>query len=135
MIFVDAGAFFALQVPKDPHHSKAVEWLESNREPLVTSDYVAVETLNLLRARRQFAQAIEMNQRFLDEDFIYLEWVTPADYDEAAHVFSEFRDKSWSFTDCTSRVVMERLGISTAFGFDEHFRQFGTVALVPEINS
>ncbi len=28
-------------------------------------------------------------------------------------------------------VVMERLGITTAFALDKHFRQFGTVAVVP----
>lgn len=40
-------------------------------------------------------------------------------------------DKQWSFTDCTSRVVMERLGIQKVFAFDDHFRQFGTVTVVP----
>jgi uncharacterized protein len=46
-------------------------------------------------------------------------------------VFKTFSDKGWSFTDCTSRVLMERLGIAQAFAFDEHFRQFGTVTVVP----
>jgi len=27
--------------------------------------------------------------------------------------------------------VIERLSINTAFAFDEHFRQFGNVAVVP----
>ena len=45
--------------------------------------------------------------------------------------FSTFRDKDWSFTDCVSRVVMERLGITTEVAFDVHFRQFGNVAVVP----
>jgi hypothetical protein len=29
------------------------------------------------------------------------------------------------------RVVMERLGIQRAFAFDDHFRQFGNVSVVP----
>jgi predicted nucleic acid-binding protein len=45
-------------------------------------------------------------------------------------VFQRFHDKEWSFTDCTSRVVMQRLGIQRAFAFDDHFRQFGTVTVV-----
>ncbi len=49
----------------------------------------------------------------------------------AWEIFSRFRDNEWSFTDCVSRVVMGRLGISVAFAFDEHFRQFGTVSVVP----
>ena len=28
-------------------------------------------------------------------------------------------------------VVIERLSITTAFAFDEHFRQFGKVTVVP----
>jgi len=49
----------------------------------------------------------------------------------AWEVFRQFRDKQWSFTDCVSRVVIERLSIPAAFAFDEHFRQFGNVAVVP----
>jgi hypothetical protein len=28
-------------------------------------------------------------------------------------------------------AVIERLGITTALSFDQHFRQFGTVTIVP----
>jgi predicted nucleic acid-binding protein len=49
----------------------------------------------------------------------------------AWEVFRHFADKEWSFTDCTSKVVMEDLGIDTAFTFDHHFRQFGSVTVVP----
>jgi len=46
-------------------------------------------------------------------------------------LFRDYADKRWSFTDCTSKVVMERLGIRTAFAFDHHFKQFGDVKVVP----
>ena len=46
-------------------------------------------------------------------------------------IFQQFRDKEWSFTDCTSYVAMQRLRIKSAFSFDHHFRQFGTVTVVP----
>lgn len=59
------------------------------------------------------------------------EWVTDADFDQAWSVFQDFADKAWSFTDCTSRVVMQRLGVDQAFAFDNHFRQFGTVTVIP----
>ena len=49
----------------------------------------------------------------------------------AFEIFRKFEDKRWSFTDCVSRVVMEELKISTAFAFDDHFRQFGMVTVVP----
>jgi predicted nucleic acid-binding protein len=45
--------------------------------------------------------------------------------------FKDFDDKDWSFTDCTSKVVIEQRRISQAFAFDHHFNQFGTVQVVP----
>jgi predicted nucleic acid-binding protein len=60
-----------------------------------------------------------------------IEWVTQEDILQAWEVYQSYHDKAWSFTDCVSLVVMERLGIKTAFAFDKHFRQFGTVAVVP----
>lgn len=36
-------------------------------------------------------------------------------------------DKKWSFTDCTSKVVMEQREIFEAFAFDHHFEQMGFV--------
>ena len=57
--------------------------------------------------------------------------VTDEQFRRAWDVFRAFADKDWSFTDCTSKVVMEELGITTAFSFDQHFCQFGTVTVVP----
>lgn len=51
MIFVDTGAWFALAVRNDPDHAAATAWLERNREPLVTSDYILTETATLVRMR------------------------------------------------------------------------------------
>lgn len=50
---------------------------------------------------------------------------------ETWQIFQHFADKEWSFTDGASRVVMEKLGITQAFAFDHHFRQFGTVQVLP----
>lgn len=57
--------------------------------------------------------------------------VSRADVAAAWAVFRKFADKDWSFTDCVSKVVMERLGLTSAFAFDQHFRQFGSVRVVP----
>lgn len=46
-------------------------------------------------------------------------------------MFRRFDDKMWSFTDCTSKWTMEKLEIKQAFSFDHHFRQFGSVSVVP----
>ncbi len=41
------------------------------------------------------------------------------------------RARRWSFTDCSSKIIMERLNIVEAFAFDHHFSQFGAVRTVP----
>ena len=43
---------------------------------------------------------------------------------------SAYEDKGFSFTDCTSFALMERLEINTVFAFDDHFVQYGRFELV-----
>lgn len=131
MIFVDTSAWYSAYVRKDVHHSAARQFLQSTREPLVTTDFVVDELLTLLKARGAFQRALLIGSRLFRGAGARIEWVEQADVLEAWQVFRSHRDKDWSFTDCVSRVVMERLGITQAFAFDEHFKQFGTVAVVP----
>jgi hypothetical protein len=60
-----------------------------------------------------------------------VEFITPDDFHRAWEIFRDYHDKSWSFTDCASRVLMERLNVSAAFAFDKHFRQFERISVVP----
>ncbi len=131
MIFVDTGAWFAIVVPSDVNHVRATAWLSSNREPLVTSDYVVDEALTLLRARGFPEQAIDLGVDLLDNGMALMHFLEKEDIGRAWHMFRRYRDKQWSFTDCSSKVVMEWLGIATAFAFDQHFRQFGAIRVVP----
>lgn len=131
MIFVDTGAWFAAMVPDDIDHAAAVAFLASNSDRLVTTDYVLDESLTLLKVRGEFERALVLGKQILENDICHLEWITKSDLHAAWLVFQQYRDKQWSFTDCISRVVMSRLGIDKAFAFDNHFRQFGTVTVVP----
>ena len=91
------------------------------------------EPLTLLKVRGEYLRALEVGPEMFGGKLCDLEWVTAEDADEAWRVFSTYQDKGWSFTDCTSRVVMRRLGIATALAFDKHFREYGDVAVVPSI--
>src|SRR5687767_6133352 len=127
MIFVDTGAWYASLVPTDPDHSAAVQWLTANHSPLLTTDYVIDETLTLLRARGERRRALLLAARFFDHDVAEIHKITAADLTLARETFERFDDKDWSFTDCTSKVVIEQLDIRVAFAFDHHFHQFGTI--------
>ena len=105
--------------------------MNQNREPLSTTDFVLDETLTLLRARNETPRAVALGDQLLTEGWANLQFVSEAEIREAWQVFRTYVDKDWSFTDCTSKVVIEQLGLTTAFSFDQHFRQFGTVQVVP----
>jgi predicted nucleic acid-binding protein len=132
MIFVDTGAWYAASVPDDPDHAAAAAFMSNNRERLGTSDYVLDEVLTLLKARGEYERALDLGQELLNGNTCKLIWVQATDVERAWNVFAEFGDKEWSFTDCVSLAVMERLRIRKAFAFDHHFRQFGTVEVVPQ---
>jgi predicted nucleic acid-binding protein len=131
VIFVDTNAWFAAYVPNDSHHQAANTLLRSTQDRLLTTDFVLDELLTLLKARGEFQRALVLGERILGGSLARLEWVQPIDVQQAWQVFQAHKDKAWSFTDCVSNVVMARLGITKAFAFDEHFRQFGSVAVFP----
>lgn len=135
MIFVDTGAWFAAAVRNDPDHEAAMRWLERNREPLVTTDYILAETATLLRVRdktvRGHRLAVRVATSLLRGEAALLEKVNEEDLERALEVFRTYRDHLFSFVDCTSFVVMERLGISHAFAFDHHFDEYPGISRVP----
>ena len=131
MIFVDTGAWFAASVPTDPDHAAASRWLAGNTESLLTTNYIVDETLTLLRARGERTRALLLGESFFNDRLAEVYTLDESDIALAWEVFRRFDDKDWSFTDCTSKVVIERLGIRQAFAFDRHFKQFGAVQVVP----
>jgi predicted nucleic acid-binding protein len=131
MIFVDSSAWFAVFSRRDVNHLAAMSAIRSFNEQLVTTDYVVDETLTLLVARRERRRAIEFGRRVIEGQWAKVVHIDDQNFVAAWQTFKQFGDKEWSFTDCTSRVVMERLGIQRAFAFDDHFRQFGIVPVVP----
>jgi len=131
MIFVDTGAWFALSVESDPDHLVTTRFIAQNNEPLITTDYVVDELLTLFSVRGEKQRGIEWLTDLIDGNLVRLIEIS-ADYFQAAcQVYCQFHDKKWSFTDCTSYVVMQHLAISKALSFDAHFRQFGTVQVLP----
>lgn len=130
-IFIDTSAWFAAAVPWDANHAVAAAWFERNQRPLLTTDYVLDETLTLLRVRGETRRAITLGTRLFAGDLATVHYLTSEQIQAAWQVFQQFRDKDWSFTDCTSKVAIEQLGCVRAVAFDEHFRQFGAAVVEP----
>jgi len=130
-VSVDTGAWFAYFVRRDPDHPAAVAWMQQNRQPLVTTDYILDELLTFLKLRESYRIAVAAGDALWQQQVARMERITFEDFTRSWEVFRQYHDKEWSFTDCTSKVIMERLRITQAFAFDSHFEQFGTVLRVP----
>jgi predicted nucleic acid-binding protein len=122
-----------LNYPRDSNDAAAHAWRTANpRETFVTTDYVIAETLTLFRVRRLPRTALAFGEDAFRGAIGDVKRVSEAEIESAWEVFRAFSDKEWSFIDCLSYVAMERWGIRTAFAFDQHVRQFGTVDVVPQ---
>lgn len=134
MIFADSSALAALIIPADINHNKALRWIKENpAQEIITTDYIIDELYTLILARTKNKDwTIKAINSFRDCCWISnMVFITQIDFYQAEQIFLAYQDKGWSFTDCTCKVVMERLAITTVFTFDSHFNQFGTVTVVP----
>jgi predicted nucleic acid-binding protein len=130
-VLVDTSVYFALADRTDQHHAAAVGFVRASDRPLVTTDLIVSETLNLVQARLGSAPAIALGKRLLSPATTTVLTVTDSDWAQAWRLFQRYRDKAFSFTDCTTFALMARLCISTAFAFDIHFRQYGRLVVLP----
>ena len=131
MVFVDTGAIYASVVTNDPQHPTIAAWLKSNPLRLLTTDYVIDESLTLLRALGAPHPAIALGRRLFDLGEINIHYVERADLRRAWELFRLRPMAGWSFTDCTSFAVIERLHIKHALSFDRHFSEFAGLTVVP----
>jgi predicted nucleic acid-binding protein len=131
MVFVDTSAWFASFVPADPDHQRVRKWFATCIDPLVTTDYCVDETLTLLLARREPRRALEAGRAFFEHGVARIHFLTPDQIRRAWTLFQQRAGMGWSFTDCTSCVVMTELSIRQAAALDAHFQQFPNVSVVP----
>lgn len=130
MIFVDTSAWIAIEDRRDTNHEKALQFknkLLTSRIRLITTNYILDETYTLMLMDVGYAKTIEFKyklDKFIFKNILIVYHITSEIDQIAWGVFEQFnRDKTWSFTDCTSKVVMDKLGISEVFAFDRHFEQ------------
>lgn len=124
-IFIDTSAWYAIIDKTDRDHAAAVTKAQILDRPLLTSNYIFDEILTLLKTRLGPSIAIRFGQELWNQKVSTLVRITEEDEARAWALFRQYEDKGFSFTDCTSFALMERLDIHTAFAFDDHFVQYG----------
>ena len=85
------------------------------------------------RARAGSQAAIRLLDRLETTDVLSFEWIGPDRFESAKAIFRKHADHGYSFTDCTSFVVMRELGIQDALTTDRHFTEAGFQTLLPTV--
>lgn len=118
MIFVDTGAWIAIEDKKDINHGKAPEFkqeLLDSRERLITTNYVLDETYTLMLLDLGYGKTVSFKHKLdgiIRSNLMIIVHITPNIERVAWETFERFnKDKIGSFTDCTSKVIMEWFGI------------------------
>ena len=127
-LFIDTAGWMMLADASDPRHTAARQVRDKHLKAagiLVSTDYVIDESLTLIRMRL----GIDASERWWDQvdrsARLRWEWIDASRAGRARAWFFRWRDKSFSFTDCTSFTVMKELRIKVALTTDHHFVQAG----------
>jgi predicted nucleic acid-binding protein len=127
-VFLDTGYILALELANDQHHRTAITHWRSFRTrlpALVTTSYVFDEIVTFLNSRGFHEKAVEVGNRLIHSPSVDLVYVDDGLFHTAWAYLQAHQDKTYSLTDCLSFVLMDRLGITTALAFDQHFTQAG----------
>ena len=89
------------------------------------------ESYTIIRLRAGHRVAVEFGEEVRSSRLVRVEYLTPDAIEAAWVLFKRYGDKDFSFTDCTSFVLMRELRLAEALAFDGHFTQAGFVELRP----
>ena len=127
-LFVDTSGLYALADRRDPLRSRAqghVSACVSSGLRLVITDYVLDESCTLAKARAGSAAALRLLHLVEASAGFRLEWIGSDRFESAKAYFRKHADHEYSFTDCTSFVVMKELRLRDALTTDHHFPEAG----------
>jgi len=131
-LIIDTWGWLSLADDREPRHREVreiVSQLAPAGESAVTTDYILDETFTLVFRRLPYARA----RRFVTtldgaerDGSLAVEPVGAARFGDAKRLRLRLRDKpTISFTDLTTMVVMQDLGLTRILTADEHFRHVG----------
>ena len=135
-VFVDTWAWYALADERDDQHDiarLASEEIVEREATLVTTNFVLDEATTLIRYKLGHTSAVTFRQtirQLAEDELLAIVHVTEAHESSAGEIFDRYDDQDFSFTDCTSFVVMRELGITEVFTSDQHFSTVGFM-LIP----
>lgn len=130
-LLLDTSAILALIWKRDQHHRAARQFVATNpRVKWTISDLLLTEAATRIRARESAERTVEVVRELMGavEDIVF---VDPEILNASLELMGRYHDKRLSLADCSSFVLIERLGLQGAFTFDRDFRDCGFVSHPP----
>lgn len=124
--FVDTTAIYASLDADDEFHDRCVRaWkdLTGREVPLVTSNYVLLESFVLIQKRLGIGALRDYQEALVP--LLKIQWVDESTHMMAARSSLNVGRRKMSIVDFTSFEIMRRLGIHLALTFDRHFKGQG----------
>ena len=125
-LLADTSGLLALMMRNDQYHREAAGFLKHNpRMRFILTDLILAEVITLVRTRSDAPSAIAVANSLLHSTRFEVIFVDAGLMSGALQQMARCSDKRLSLTDCASFETMHRLGLSSAFSFDRHFRECG----------
>ncbi len=125
-VFVDTSALYALLDRDDAGHGRMAEaWakLLSGPRPLITSNYILLETAALLQRRLGLGAVHDLDDYLMP--LLRVWWITESTHRRAMRRLRRLDRRGVSLVDCSSFEVMEAEAIRDALALDEDFAAEG----------
>jgi len=126
--FADTSGWMSLFNTKEARYSAVRNWMDNaagQGHHFIVTDYVLDETITGLLGRVDHHTAAAFAKWILKQKHITILNITEEIWHDALEMFYRYDDKQYSFTDCTSFVVMQKRKLRDAFALDHHFEQMG----------
>jgi len=117
-ILIDSGPLIALFDASDKYHHKAVNFIKSNKYPLVTTIASITETLHLLNFNRN-AQ-IDFIE-WIHQGAVEIQNIGSADFGRIKDLTEKYRDLPMDFADSCLVYLAEKLSLNTIATIDRDF--------------
>lgn len=132
-VFVDTNAWIALNSKRDQFHAKAIEVNKNLLQTgyrYLTTNFVLDEAYTGLLIKVGHFAAVDFGEKIRSARTVQIIHITETLEEEAWKLFKQYFNNEFSFTDCTSFVVMRELNLTEAFTNDHHFTRMGFITLL-----
>lgn len=133
-VFVDSSGLYGLTDHRDPARlaiKQCVARLMKSGIGLILTDYIVDESCTLAKARGGGRGALRLLEIVDRSEAFRFFWIGEERFEAAKSFFRKHADHGYSFTDCTSFILMRELGIKDVLTTDWHFIEAGFRPLLP----